>query len=325
MFNFRKKDSKSDKPDNKAQSTPSFAQRLQAGLGKTRQALFGDIRNLFGDGGTLDEVMEELEMRLITADAGIEATDEIMQELRKNCRDETQLFEQLQQILTDKLLPHERPLDIDKLSGPFVILVIGVNGAGKTTTIGKLANRYQQSGHKVMLAAGDTFRAAAVEQLQAWGDRHNVPVIAQSTGADSASVLYDALEAAKARGIDVLIADTAGRLHTKSNLMDELVKIKRVLAKLDNNAPHETLLVLDAGTGQNAIAQTSQFHQAIGITGLALTKLDGTAKGGVLFALARQFDLPVRFIGIGEQADDLRDFSASEFVSALLGTNPVSS
>jgi fused signal recognition particle receptor len=269
--------------------------------------------------------MDELEMRLITADAGIEATDEIMQELRKNCRDETQLFEQLQQILTDKLLPHERPLDIDKLSGPFVILVIGVNGAGKTTTIGKLANRYQQSGHKVMLAAGDTFRAAAVEQLQAWGDRHNVPVIAQSTGADSASVLYDALEAAKARGIDVLIADTAGRLHTKSNLMDELVKIKRVLAKLDNNAPHETLLILDAGTGQNAVSQTSQFHQAIGITGLALTKLDGTAKGGVLFALARQFDLPVRFIGIGEQADDLRDFSASEFVSALLGTNPVSS
>jgi fused signal recognition particle receptor len=324
MFNFGKKDSKSDKPENKARSTPSFAQRLQAGLGKTRQALLGDIRNLFGDSGSLDEIMDELEMRLITADAGIEATDEIMQELRKNCRDETQLFEQLQQILTDKLLPHERPLDIDKLSGPVVILVIGVNGAGKTTTIGKLANRYQQSGHKVMLAAGDTFRAAAVEQLQTWGDRHNVPVIAQSTGADSASVLYDALEAATARGIDVLIADTAGRLHTKSNLMDELAKIKRVLAKLDNNAPHETLLVLDAGTGQNAVSQTSQFHQAIGITGLALTKLDGTAKGGVLFALARQFDLPVRFIGIGEQADDLRDFRASEFVSALLDTNPAS-
>jgi len=324
MFNFGKKDSKSDKPGNKDQSTPSFAQRLQNGLGKTRQALFGDIRNLFGDNGSLDEILDELEMRLITADAGIEATEEIMQELRKNCRDATQLFDQLHQILTAKLSPHEHPLDIDELPAPVVILVIGVNGAGKTTTIGKLANRYQQSGHKVMLAAGDTFRAAAVEQLQSWGDRHDVPVIAQSTGADSASVIYDALEAAKARGIDVLIADTAGRLHNKAHLMDELSKIKRVMAKLDGNAPHETLLVLDAGTGQNAVSQATLFHDAIGITGLALTKLDGTAKGGVLFALARQFDLPVRFIGVGEQSDDLRDFNAAEFVSALLGDNPAS-
>jgi len=320
MFKFAKKDSKSGKPDSKDASSRTFTQRLQAGLGKTRQALFGDIRNLFGGDGSLDEIMDELEMRLITADAGIEATEEIIQELRSNCRDATQLLDQLQQILTTKLLPHERPLDIDQLPSPVVILVIGVNGAGKTTTIGKLANRYQQSGHKVMLAAGDTFRAAAVEQLQTWGQRHDVPVIAQSTGADSASVIYDALEAAKARGIDVLIADTAGRLHNKANLMDELAKIKRVLAKLDSNAPHETLLVLDAGTGQNAVSQASQFHDAIGITGLALTKLDGTAKGGVLFALARHFDLPVRFIGVGEQSDDLRDFNAADFVTALLDT-----
>jgi len=313
MFNFGKKDSRSDKAPAR-----SFAERLRAGLGKTRQALFGDIRNLLGSGGSLAEVIDELETHLITTDAGIEATMEIMQELQKNCRDESQLFEQLRQILTDRLTPHEKPLYIDGLPTPTVILVIGVNGAGKTTTIGKLAHRYQNEGHKVMLAAGDTFRAAAVEQLQTWGERNDVPVIAQSSGADSASVIYDALEAARARGIDLLIADTAGRLHNQSHLMDELAKIKRVLGKLDSEAPHETLLVLDAGTGQNAVSQTSQFHDAIGITGLALTKLDGTAKGGVLFALARQFDLPVRFIGVGEQLDDLRDFNASEFVSALL-------
>lgn len=318
MFKFGKKDNKSDQTANSDAPTLSFAQRLQAGLSKTRQALFGDVRALFGGDGSLDEILEELETHLIMADAGIEATEEIMQALRKNCRDKTQLFDQLQQILTAKLLPHEQSLDIDSTSGPVVILVIGVNGAGKTTTIGKLAHRYQQSGHKVMLAAGDTFRAAAVEQLQAWGERNNVPVIAQAAGADSASVVYDALEAARARDIDILIADTAGRLHNKANLMNELVKIKRVLSKLDSNAPHETLLVLDAGTGQNAISQTATFHEAIGLTGLALTKLDGTAKGGVLFALARQFDLPVRFIGVGEQKDDLRDFRAAEFVSALL-------
>jgi fused signal recognition particle receptor len=319
MFNFGKKSDKSVATDEKEPVGKSFTERLKAGLDKTRQALFGDIRNLIGKGSSLDEVMEQLETHLISADAGIEATMEIMQELNKTCRDEAQLFPQLQQILTNRLLPHEKALDIDSLPKPAVILVVGVNGAGKTTTIGKLARRYQQSGHKVMLAAGDTFRAAAVEQLQTWGERNDVPVIAQASGADSASVIYDAVEAARARGVDILIADTAGRLHNKTNLMDELAKIKRVMGKLDSTAPHEVLLVLDAGTGQNAVSQTSQFHQAMGITGLALTKLDGTAKGGVLFALARQFDLPVRFIGVGEQIDDLRDFRASEFVTALLG------
>ena len=218
-------------------------------------------------------------------------------------------------------MPHERPFTLDNLGKPAVILVIGVNGAGKTTTIGKLAHRFQQAGHKVMLAAGDTFRAAAVEQLQTWGQRNNVPVIAQGTGADSASVIFDAFEAARSRNVDVLIADTAGRLHNKANLMNELAKIKRVLGKQEENAPHETLLVLDAGTGQNAVSQATQFHDAIGVTGLALTKLDGTAKGGVLFALARHFDIPVRFIGVGEQLDDLREFKAWEFVSALLDTD----
>ena len=322
MFNFGKKHDEASEPGQHNTPRISLAQRLQAGLGKTRQLLFADIRALFDTGSSLASVIDELEMRLISADAGIQASQEIIQLLRQQCRDEAQLLPQLRQILIDKLAPHEQPLDITQLPSPAVILVIGVNGAGKTTTIGKLANRYQKTGHKVMLAAGDTFRAAAVEQLQSWGERHNVPVIAQSSGADSASVIYDAFEAAKARGMDILIADTAGRLHNKSNLMDELAKIKRVLGKLDDKAPHETLLVLDAGTGQNAISQTAAFHQAIGITGLALTKLDGTAKGGVLFALARQFDLPVRFIGIGEQSDDLRDFTAADFVAALLGADP---
>ena len=298
--------------------TRSLARRLRAGLEKTHQALFGGVRNLLGSGSSLAEVMDELETHLMMADAGIEATAEIMQELRKSCYDESQLFNKLNQILINRLALHEKPLDISRFPKPVVILVIGVNGVGKTTTIGKLAHRYQNGGNKVMLAAGDTFRAAAVEQLQIWGERNNVPVIAQSGGADAASVIYDALQAAKARGVDVLIADTAGRLHNHAHLMDELAKIKRVLGKLDHGAPHETLLVLDAATGQNAVSQTSQFHEAIGITGLVLTKLDGTAKGGVLFALARQFDLPVRFIGIGEQLDDLRQFNASDFVSALL-------
>jgi fused signal recognition particle receptor len=317
MFNIGKK--KQDSSEGEiSPSKSSLMKRLRNGLNKTRQALFGDIRDLFSAGHNLNEILEELEMRLITADAGIEATDEIIQQLRDSCRDPEQVIDKLQEILVEKLLPHEQPLKIDDTSRPMVILVIGVNGAGKTTTIGKLAHQYLQAGHKVMLAAGDTFRAAAVEQLQTWGERNNVPVIAQGSGADSASVIYDAFEAARARNVDILIADTAGRLHNKAHLMSELVKIKRVLGKLDETAPHETLLVLDAGTGQNAVSQATQFNDSVGVTGIALTKLDGTAKGGVLFALARHFKVPVRYIGVGEQKDDLRAFRAREFVSALL-------
>jgi len=215
------------------------------------------------------------------------------------------------------LRPCSLPLQIPEQDKPFVILVVGVNGAGKTTTIGKLAKRLQTQGHSVMLAAGDTFRAAAVEQLQTWGERNNIAVVAQHTGADSASVIYDALQSAQAKGVDVLIADTAGRLHTKSHLMDELKKVKRIMGKLDESAPHEVLLVLDAGTGQNALSQARLFNETVTLTGLALTKLDGTAKGGVIFALARQFGIPIRYIGIGEGIDDLQDFDAENFVNAL--------
>jgi fused signal recognition particle receptor len=322
MFSFVKKDS-SDRPgEEKPKKKTSLSQRLKSGLNKTRQALFG---NLFeGQGREIEPLLEELEMRLLMADAGIEATNRIVDELRHAARSDEDVIAKLQRILVERLAPHEQPLTIPESTRPFVILIIGVNGAGKTTTIGKLARRYQQLGKTVMLAAGDTFRAAAVEQLKTWGERHDVPVVAQSTGADSASVIYDAFAAAQARGVDVLLADTAGRLHTKSNLMDELAKIKRVLGKLDQTAPHETLLVLDAGTGQNALAQAEQFHQAIGISGLALTKLDGTAKGGILFALAEHFAFPVRFIGVGEQADDLREFNARDFVDALLDIEPES-
>ncbi len=216
------------------------------------------------------------------------------------------------------LEPCSQPLEIDSQRQPFVILVIGINGAGKTTTIGKLAKNFQQGGYSVMLAAGDTFRAAAVEQLKVWGERNDIPVIAQGSGADSASVIYDALQAAKARGVDILLADTAGRLHTQDNLMEELKKVKRVMGKLDESAPHETLLVLDGGTGQNALRQAESFHESIGVTGLAITKLDGTAKGGVLFAMAKKLGLPIRYIGVGEGIEDLRVFDAHEFVQALL-------
>jgi fused signal recognition particle receptor len=227
------------------------------------------------------------------------------------------LYQALREELTSLLRPVEQPLVIDQQKKPFVILVVGVNGVGKTTTIGKLAKRFQNEGKKVLLAAGDTFRAAAVEQLQVWGERNQVQVIAQHTGADSASVIFDAVQAAQARGIDVIIADTAGRLHNKNHLMDELSKVKRVMSKLDVTAPHEVLLVLDAGTGQNALNQAEQFRDAAGVTGLVLTKLDGTAKGGVIFALSKKFNLPVRFIGVGESIDDLQPFVADDFVKAL--------
>jgi len=223
----------------------------------------------------------------------------------------------LKQELLEILEPCDKPLQIPKQDSPFVILVVGINGVGKTTTIGKMAKRFQMQGHSVMLAAGDTFRAAAVEQLQTWGERNNIHVVAQHTGADSASVVYDGVQSAKAKGVDILIADTAGRLHTKSNLMDELKKVRRIMAKVDANAPHEVLLVLDAGTGQNALSQTRQFNETVTITGIALTKLDGTAKGGIIFALAQKFGIPIRFIGVGEGIDDLQDFHARQFVDAL--------
>src|SRR5690554_2188140 len=302
-----------------------FFARMRAGLSKTSANLGEGMANLFlGEKEIDDELLEEMETRLLMADVGIEATTLIMESLQQRVRrrelsNRNALYKALQNELEGLLAHVAKPMVVDSEKRPYVILVVGVNGVGKTTTIGKLAKRLQGEGKQVMLAAGDTFRAAAVEQLQVWGERNNIPVVAQHTGADSASVVFDALQAAKSRGVDVLIADTAGRLHNKDNLMDELKKVKRVLAKLDAEAPHEVLLVLDAGTGQNAISQTKLFDQAVGLTGLALTKLDGTAKGGVIFALAKQFGLPIRFIGVGEQIDDLRPFTAPEFVKALFG------
>ena len=300
-----------------------FFARLRQGLSKTSASIGEGMASLFlGKKAIDDDLLDELETRLLTADVGVEATTAIMQNLtrrvsRKELADSGALYTALQEELVGLLKPVEQPLAIDAGKRPYVILVVGVNGVGKTTTIGKLAKKLQLDGKKVMLAAGDTFRAAAVEQLQVWGERNGIPVIAQHTGADSASVIFDAVQAAKARGIDVLIADTAGRLHTKDNLMEELKKVRRVMGKLDESAPHEVLLVLDAGTGQNAINQTRQFNQAVELTGLALTKLDGTAKGGVIFALAKQFGTPIRYIGVGEGIDDLRTFEADAFVKAL--------
>ncbi|PKM44616.1 MAG: signal recognition particle-docking protein FtsY [Gammaproteobacteria bacterium HGW-Gammaproteobacteria-1] len=322
MFGFGKNKT-GDKPEEK-QDKPGLLSRLRQGLAKTGQLLNTDIRDLVPVGRKIDdELLEELETRLLMADVGVEATTAIIQDLtkrisRKQLDDSTALFAALREDMAAILAPSSKPLLIDGTHRPFVILMAGINGAGKTTTIGKLAKRLQGEGKSVMLAAGDTFRAAAVEQLQVWGERNGIPVIAQGSGADTASVIFDALQAAKSRGIDVLIADTAGRLHTQSNLMEELKKVKRVLGKIDEQAPHEVLLVLDAGTGQNALQQAQQFHQAIGVTGLALTKLDGTAKGGIIFAIAKRLGLPIRFIGVGEGIDDLRAFEAGEFVEALL-------
>ena len=297
--------------------------RLKQGLAKTSSSLGDGMASLFlGKKEIDDDLLEELETRLLTADVGMEATTAIVNNLtrrvaRKELADSGALYQALQVEMTELLRPVEQPMVISTEKKPHVILVIGVNGAGKTTTIGKLAQRLQNEGKKVMLAAGDTFRAAAVEQLQVWGERNKIPVIAQHTGADSASVIFDAVQAAQSRGVDVLIADTAGRLHTKDNLMEELRKVARVMGRLDDSAPHEVLLVLDAGTGQNAINQTRHFNDTIPVTGLALTKLDGTAKGGVIFALAKHFQIPVRYIGVGEGIDDLRDFVADDFVKAL--------
>jgi fused signal recognition particle receptor len=300
-----------------------FFSRLASGLSKTRSGFSDGVANLLlGKKEIDDDLLEDLETQLVMADVGVEATREIMAKLtervgRKELTDSDALFEALIKELQDILAPCEQPLVIDSADKPYVILMVGINGVGKTTTIGKLAKQFQAKGKSVMLAAGDTFRAAAVEQLQVWGERNDVPVVAQHTGADSASVLYDALEAATARGVDILIADTAGRLHTKDNLMGELEKVVRVMKKIDPEAPHEVMLVLDAGTGQNALNQATQFQKSVGVTGLTLTKLDGTAKGGVIFALAKQLGLPVRFIGIGEGINDLRPFDANDFTRAL--------
>ncbi len=297
--------------------------RLKSQLKKTRGSIGGVLSSLnLGQDQVTRDLLDDMETNLLMADMGMETTATIIKHLKDHLesdqlKDSAALSEALKQNLFNMLQPCSQPLRIEKRDDPFVILVVGVNGAGKTTSIGKLAHRLQVQGLSVMLAAGDTFRAAAVEQLQAWGERNNVPVVAQHSGADSASVIFDALQSAKAKGIDVLIADTAGRLHTKSNLMDELKKIKRIMAKLDPSAPHEVLLVLDAGTGQNALSQARLFNEAVNLTGIALTKLDGTAKGGIIFALANQLSIPIRFIGVGEAKEDLQDFDAKTFVDAL--------
>jgi fused signal recognition particle receptor len=301
---------------------PGFFSRLKRGLGRTSDGLIAGLGSLFLGAKEIDEdLLEELESRLLMADVGVDATVDIIKSLTQRVsRKELTRPDALEAALKEELLallkPCQVPLDVTSAK-PFVILMVGINGVGKTTTIGKLARRYNAQGHSVMLAAGDTFRAAAVEQLQVWGERNEVPVIAQHTGADSASVIFDAVQAAQARSVDVLLADTAGRLHNKEHLMDELVKVVRVMGKLDSAAPHEVLLVLDAGTGQNALAQASEFQKVVGVTGICLTKLDGTAKGGVIFAIAKKLGLPIRYIGVGETAEDLRPFDAEEFIDAL--------
>ena len=303
-------------------SEGGFFSRLLKGLVKTKQNIGSGFRSFFFGKKIDDELFEELEEQLLVADIGVPTTTKIIQNLeqhasRQQLKDADLLYQQLKHEMAEILKPVEQPLEIDTSKKPYVILMVGVNGVGKTTTIGKLARQFQQQGKSVMLAAGDTFRAAAVEQLQVWGERNHIPVIAQSTGSDSASVIFDAMQSAAARNIDILIADTAGRLQNKNNLMDELKKIVRVMKKYDETAPHEIMLTLDAGTGQNAISQAKLFNEAVGLTGISLTKLDGTAKGGVIFAIADQFNLPIRYIGVGEKIEDLRTFKADEFIDAL--------
>jgi len=311
-------------PDAMEQERPTkegFFARLKRSLVKTRQNLGSGFIGLFRGKKIDDDLFEELEEQLLIADVGVETTRRIISNLtnqanRKQLRDAEALYGLLKQEMSAILAKVDAPLEVSGKT-PFVILMVGVNGVGKTTTIGKLARQYQAEGKSVMLAAGDTFRAAAVEQLQVWGQRNNIPVIAQHTGADSASVIFDAIQASKARNVDVLIADTAGRLQNKSHLMEELKKITRVMKKLDEQAPHEVMLTIDASTGQNAISQTKLFHEAVGLTGITLTKLDGTAKGGVIFSVADQFSIPIRYIGVGEGIEDLRQFKADDFIEAL--------
>jgi fused signal recognition particle receptor len=325
MFSFKKKSATESTPDSEKKG---FLKNLSSGLAKTRKGLVEGLTSLVKGKKSLDaDSLEDIENLLISADIGIEATGLLVKGItRRLDRNELQdgeaiytgLHDEMVALLDPVLKPLVLPETADK---PFVILMVGVNGAGKTTTIAKLAHRFQQQGKTVMLAAADTFRAAAIEQLQSWGERHKVTVIAQKHGSDPASVAYDALHSAIARKIDVLLIDTAGRLHTQSNLMEELKKIKRVLGKTDAEYPQETMLVLDAGTGQNALSQAKQFHQAVALTGMTLTKLDGTAKGGIIFSLAQQLNIPIHFIGVGEQPEDLQPFSANEFVDALLERN----
>jgi len=305
-----------------AEKKPGFFARLRQGLAKTSQNLGAGLASIFLGKKIDDDLYEELETQLLMADVGVETTQKLIRLLtdhadRRQLKDAEALYEKLQDEMAQLLSKVEQPLQLQGASGPYVILMVGVNGVGKTTTIGKLAQQFKQQGKTVMLAAGDTFRAAAVEQLQVWGERNQIPVIAQHTGADSASVIFDAYQAAKARGVDVLIADTAGRLQNKAHLMEELKKIVRVMKKIDDAAPHEVMLTLDAGTGQNALSQAKLFHEAVQLTGITLTKLDGTAKGGVIFAIADQFSLPIRYIGVGESIDDLRVFNSKDFIKAL--------
>ncbi|ADJ28603.1 signal recognition particle-docking protein FtsY [Nitrosococcus watsonii] len=337
MVSFFKRKRKSPEQNSEATPPPATTQarekqslfkRLRERLGRTRNNLTGGIADLMlGKKSIDDELLEEIEAQLLIADVGVEATQAIIKDLtvrtsRKQLQDAEALMAALRENMQALLTPCNQPLIIPAAIQPFVILMVGVNGVGKTTTIGKLAKKFQAEGRSVMLAAGDTFRAAAVEQLQVWGERNQVPVMAQHGGADSASVIFDAVQSAQARGIDVLIADTAGRLHTQINLMEELKKIKRVMGKVNPHAPHEIMLTVDAGTGQNALNQAKQFHEAVGLTGIILTKLDGTAKGGVIFAIAKKMGIPIRFIGVGEGIDDLRPFNAEEFVDALLTPLP---
>ncbi len=313
------------KPENeeKAKSKTGFFARIKSGLSRTRSNLAGGLGDLLlGKKEIDDDLLEDIETQLLMADVGVAATQEIIKDLterssRKELKDSGALYEALKESLSEILRPCHEPLVIDTSKKPYVILMVGVNGVGKTTTIGKMAKHFQSDGKSVMLAAGDTFRAAAVEQLQAWGDRNDVPVVAQHTGADSASVIFDAVQSAQAKGVDIVIADTAGRLQNKGHLMQELEKVVRVMKKLDDSAPHEVMLVLDAATGQNALSQASIFQQAVGVTSISLSKLDGTAKGGVIFAIAKELQLPVRFIGVGEQIDDLRPFDREQFIDAL--------
>jgi fused signal recognition particle receptor len=323
MFSFLKRNKQKNKDKN---SESSLFNSLQVGLNKTRKIFTDSIGKIVLGKKTIDdELLEEIETLLLTADIGIDVTEKTIINLteqvnRKELKDPEFLINSLKSQLTEIIIPVEQPLIAEHKNNnktPFVILMVGINGVGKTTTIGKIAKKLQDDGKKVMLAAGDTFRAAAVEQLQTWGKRNNIPVIAQATGADSAAVIFDAIQSATAKNIDVLIADTAGRLHTQANLMDELKKVKRVIQKADPNAPHEVMLVIDAGTGQNAINQVKQFNQAVGLTGLTITKLDGTAKGGIIYALAETSKIPVRFIGVGESINDLKVFNAQQFSAAL--------
>lgn len=303
------------------QKKEGFFSRLKKGLFKTKQNIGSGFLSLFKGKKIDDQLFEELEEQLIIADVGFDTTQKLISTLtqqasRKELKDADALHDLLKNEMKSILDGAQLPLNIESHK-PFVILMVGVNGVGKTTTIGKLARQFQQQGKSVMLAAGDTFRAAAVEQLQVWGERNNIPVIAQHINADSASVIFDAIQAAKAKNIDVLIADTAGRLQNKSHLMDELKKIVRVIKKQDETAPHEIMLTIDAGTGQNAISQTKLFNEAVGVTGMTLTKLDGTAKGGIIFSIADQFNIPIRYIGVGEKIEDLRPFVADDFINAL--------